>query len=83
MPSELLLSLRQLHAPASLSIEIWFARRAGCPEVFDGDTTFELRRERVRAHLREKGIEAATAGHKNGQPMTFAEVFASVYEEGE
>lgn len=67
---------------STLSIELWFVRRAGCPEVFDGDTTFELRRERVRAHLREQGIEGETAGHKNGRPMTFGEVFESVYGEG-
>lgn len=65
----------------NMSIELWFVRKAGCPEVFDGDTTFELRRQRVREHVLNRGIADATAGHKNGQPMTFREAFEGVYEE--
>lgn len=51
-------------------------------EIFQGDTTFEVRRERVRQAILQSGISEEVAGRgKDGKQRTFAQAFEMVYGE--
>ena len=59
--------------------EIWFCailRREGVRNVFDGLTTYEQRRESVRAQMRELGI--AESKYQNS---TLGAIFEKTYGE--
>jgi hypothetical protein len=63
-------------------VESWLCRRLQEPTLFDGITTPEERRERVRALIERRQLHLAIAGGTNaGKPETWAELFERVYGE--
>lgn len=76
------------HAPKSpqmqnLSDELWFASKikssGGRWDAFEGDTTKEQRREKVRAALKVNGLENKKCGKRQGQEVSFGQVFEVIY----
>jgi len=66
----------------NLDQEIWLANRLrvqGVADVFSGDTTREMRRERVRSAIAAKKLAERVCGKRQGKECTFAEVFILVY----
>jgi hypothetical protein len=68
-----------------LSDEIWLAAKIKAAGVkwgaFEGVTTTEQRKERVREAILQNGLAGKQCGKKDGQPQSFAAVFAWVYAE--
>ena len=60
--------------------ETELANRCGITNLWDGDTTAESRRERVRAAVMERDPAIAWKG-PTGKPETYAEAFARIYGE--
>lgn len=59
--------------------EAWLAKKLGLRHrLFEGVTTPEIRRERVRAAIVEIGGEVR-AGSRNGVPETWARLFERLY----
>ena len=56
------------------------AKRCGITNLWDGDTTAESRRERIRRAVMELDPVIAWRG-PTGKPETYAEAFARVYGE--
>jgi len=56
------------------------AKRCGITNLWDGDTTAESRRERVRVAVLERDPAIAWRG-PTGKPETYAEAFARIYGE--
>lgn len=56
------------------------AKRCGITNLWDGDTTAESRRERIRAAVMELDPAIAWRG-PTGKPETYAEAFARTYGE--
>jgi len=57
-------------------------RRLGRASLFDGVTTAEERRDRVRAFTREKQLQLAIAGRApDGKPETWSDLFSRMYGE--
>jgi hypothetical protein len=68
--------------PVTLSEEIWFAsklRSFGVADVFAGDTTRDVRRERVRAAVLAQNLGQRVCGKRKGKDATVAELFSVVY----
>lgn len=67
----------------NLDAEMWLAQRIRqqIVGIFDGETEPGVRRERARAAIKNNGLETVVAGHKNGKPETYAEVFSRIYGE--
>ena len=62
--------------------ELWLARRLGLPLSWAGGvTTREMRRDRIRAEILERGLADAIAGNAKGRPETWAEVFQRIYRQ--
>jgi len=61
--------------------ERWIAEHLGARDLFDGATSFELRRGRLRALLLGRELGDAIAGKRNGQPERWCELFARLYRE--
>ena len=66
---------------AALTAELWLARRLPCPALFDGITTTEERRERVRRELLDRGIADQVVGRRSGQPETWSSLFRRLYRQ--
>jgi hypothetical protein len=68
-----------------LSDEIWLAAKIKAAGVkwgaFEGVTTIEQRKERVREAIIRNGLAGGQCGKKDGQPQSFGTVFAWVYGE--
>lgn len=68
----------------TLHDELWLCNRLkdhGGKHVHDGDTSYEIRRERVRAIITGNGWGEPIVGSKAGKPVTYREAFARVYGE--
>lgn len=50
-------------------------------QVFDGDTTPEVRKQRIREAIERVGAEVIIGRARNRRPMTYRECFAAVYGE--
>lgn len=64
--------------------ELWLARRLGkhgVLVVFDGDTTPEMRMERMRAAIVGRGLDQVVCGHKDGKSVRYHEAFERLYGE--
>ena len=62
--------------------EMWLARRLRLPLSWAaGVTTREMRRDRIRAAILERGLADATAGNAKGRPETWAQVFQRIYRQ--
>lgn len=67
-----------------LDHELWLAKRLGQHgvEIFTGDTTPALRRDRFREAIKAAGIEMVIVGRtKNGAPETYEECVNRLYGE--
>lgn len=63
----------------SVQVEAWICSRLKLG-LFDGITTPEQRRERVRKEILGRCLADAVAGRRKGQPCeTWADVFQRVY----
>ena len=65
--------------------ELWLARRLGkhgVLVVFDGDTTTEQRKARMREAILERGLETVICGRGvDGKPNTYGQAFRRLYRE--
>lgn len=61
--------------------ELWLANRLERHgvQVFAGDTTAEVRRERMRTAILEAGLEAVIAGSRSSKPETYRDCFQRLY----
>ena len=69
-------------APGEVPIatEQWLAEHLGFPALFDGVTTIEERRERVRNEILERGLGSVVAGKRGTQAITWAQTFQRAYD---
>jgi len=68
----------------SLEGEIWLAKRfqQQCgQDIFDGITDSTERRIRLRAGIKEQGLEYMIVGAKEGKPINWREAFQRLYHE--
>lgn len=56
------------------------AKRCGITNLWDGDTTAESRRDRIRTAVLERDPAIVWRGPR-GKPETYAEAFARIYGE--
>jgi len=69
-------------AGPAVEVEAWLLQRMSAPTLFDGVTTAEQRRERVREFLTERHLDLAIAGGgQRGKPETWSALFERVYGE--
>lgn len=63
--------------------ELWFAHRLKQlgRGVFTGDTTPEIRKQRIREAIIEGDLDVVIIGRRNGKPETFEDCFARLYGE--
>jgi hypothetical protein len=72
---------RNVIGPA-VQVEAWIARRLREPTLFDGITTPDERRERVRALIERKQMHLAIAGKREGEKCeTWVDLFERVYQQ--
>jgi hypothetical protein len=77
-PKEKSSALRQLDG------ELWLAKRfteLRKADLFDGTTDTALRCQRVRAAIKQHGLEVVIVGSKKGKPMTWRDAFEALYGE--
>lgn len=67
-------------SPAFFDGETELAKRCGITNLWDGDTTAQSRRERIRAKVMELDPAIAWRG-PSGKPETYAEAFARIFGE--
>jgi len=64
--------------------EAWLAKRMldhRGPDVFDGITDPDIRKERFRAAIKQCGLECVVIGAKNKKPVNWRDAFESLYGE--
>jgi len=64
--------------------ELWLRERMmdhRGPDVFDGDTNIDSRKQRFRDAIKACGLELVIIGGKNGKPVNWAQAFESLYGE--
>jgi len=69
---------------AHLDAELWFVKRLKDhgKDVFLGDTTAEIRKERIRQAILERGCDVAIIGRSvNGKPETYSAAFERLFKE--
>ena len=72
----------KLHDFSTLTAELWLARGLHASSVFEGLTTPEIRRERIRREILDRGMADVVAGGRSaGKPETWAGLFLRVYGE--
>jgi hypothetical protein len=62
-------------------IEAWICERLKLRDLFDGDTTTEIRRDRLRLVLLERGLTDSIAGRMGGKPVTWRQLHKQLYGE--
>ena len=65
----------------SLEQEAWIVRALRNPALFCGITTAEIRKQRLRSYLVDNNLADKRAGHRNGQPESWSEVFERLFLE--
>lgn len=66
--------------PPTIQVEAWIAERLRLYDLFDGVTTPEIRRDRIRERILARGMTLAIAGRgPGGKSETWQELFARVY----
>jgi hypothetical protein len=64
--------------------EAWLAKRMldhRGPDIFDGTTDTNIRKQRFRAAINECGLASVVIGAKDKKPVSWREAFKSVYGE--
>jgi hypothetical protein len=68
----------------SLYDEAWLAKRMldhRGPDIFDGTTDTNTRKERFREAIKTSGLECVIIGAKDRKPVDWREAFQSLYGE--
>lgn len=66
----------------SLQAQIWLAKKLDKGlSVFAGDTTYEIRRMRMRQAIREKELGDCVVGRKDGHDITYSQAFERLWGE--
>ncbi len=62
-------------------VDLWFVERLKVHgvNVFDGVTTFELRRQRIREAILQAGFGDVICAKLNRKPVTYAQAFERAY----
>jgi hypothetical protein len=67
-----------------LDNEFWLRQRMldhRGPDVFDGSTDPNIRKQRFREAIKQCGIECVVIGSKKGKPVNWREAFQQLYNE--
>lgn len=63
------------------TIDHWFAKRLGKPNLFTGLTDADIRRDRIREEILRQGCADDRLGkNRLGEEETFREAFARLFE---
>jgi hypothetical protein len=62
-------------------LEAWICKRLAIRDLFAGDTTRELRRDRLKVTLLERGLTESIAGRFDGKPITWRALFEKLFGE--
>lgn len=61
--------------------EGWIAGRLALPELFMGHTSTEIRRDRLKVVLLERGLTESIAGRLDGKPTKWRDLYKLLYSE--
>lgn len=61
--------------------EAWICARLNLRDLFAGHTSTEIRRDRLKAVLLERGLTESIAGRRDGKPITWRALFKSLYHD--
>jgi hypothetical protein len=59
--------------------EAWICARLKLPGLFLGHTSTEIRRDRLKAVLLERGLTESIAGRRDGKAITWRALFKQLY----
>lgn len=62
-------------------LESWICKRLALRDLFAGVTTREIRRDRLKVVLLERGLAESIAGKFDGKPISWRALFARLYGE--
>jgi hypothetical protein len=62
-------------------LEAWICKRLVLRDLFAGDTTREMRRDRLKVVLLERGLTESIAGRFDGKPITWRALFEKLFGE--
>lgn len=60
-------------------LEAWICKRLALRDLFSGTTSTEIRRDRLRVTLLERGLTESIAGKFEGRPLTWCALFERLY----
>jgi hypothetical protein len=60
-------------------IEAWISNRLQLRDLFAGVTSTEIRRDRLKAVLLERGLTESIAGRMEGKSVTWRKLFSTLY----
>jgi hypothetical protein len=64
-----------------IELEAWICERLRLRDLFAGDTTPEIRRDRLRVTLIGRGLTEAIAGSRSGKPLKWRQIFEQLYQQ--
>ena len=62
-------------------LEAWICERLKLRDLFAGVTSTEIRRDRLKVVLLERGLTESIAGARGGKPVTWRALFEQLYGE--
>lgn len=62
-------------------LEAWIVKTLRLRDLFAGVTSTEIRRDRLKALLLERGLTHSHAGKRGGKPVTWSQLFEQLYGE--
>ncbi len=62
-------------------LEAWICKRLQLRDLFAGVTSREIRRDRLKVVLLERGLIESIAGKFDGKPVTWRELFRRLHNE--
>lgn len=69
------------HHRYQANLEAWALTKLHLPNLFQGTTTTEIRRDRLKVVLLERGLTHSIAGRFDRQDVTWSTVFRRIYDE--
>lgn len=64
-----------------IELEAWICERLKLRDLFAGDTTPEIRRDRLRVTLIERHLTESIAGSRSGKPLKWRQIFEQLHNE--